>query len=73
MAPTLVFLPGKFHGQRSLVDYSPWGDKESDMTEHIINNYLPQKHLIMNWDRLFQTENFICKYSLLLYYSTQLY
>ena len=23
--PTSVFLPGKFHGQRSLVDYSPWG------------------------------------------------
>ena len=28
----LVFLPGKFHGERSLVDYSPWGCKESDMT-----------------------------------------
>ena len=24
---TPVFLPGKFHGQRSLVDYSPWGAK----------------------------------------------
>ena len=23
--PTLVFLPGEFHGQRSLVGYSPWG------------------------------------------------
>ena len=22
--PTPVFLPGEFHGQRSLVDYSPW-------------------------------------------------
>ena len=32
--PTPVFLPGKFHGQRSLVDYSPWGCKESDTTEH---------------------------------------
>ena len=31
--PTPVFLPGKFHGQRSLVGYSPWGHKESDMTE----------------------------------------
>ena len=30
--PTLVFLPQKCHGQRSLVDYSPWGHKESDMT-----------------------------------------
>ena len=32
--PTPVFLPGEFHGQRSLVGYSPWGPKESDMTEH---------------------------------------
>ena len=31
---TPVFLPGKFHGQRNLVAYSPWGCKESDMTEH---------------------------------------
>ena len=33
--PTPVFLPGEFHGQRSLVDYSPWGHKESDMTERL--------------------------------------
>ena len=26
--PTPVFLPGESHGQRSLVDYSPWGHKE---------------------------------------------
>ena len=32
--PTSVFLPGKCHGQRSLVGYSPGGLKESDMTEH---------------------------------------
>ena len=31
--PTPVLLPGKFHGQRSLVGYSPWHHKESDMTE----------------------------------------
>ena len=31
--PTLVFLPGESHGQRSLVGYSPWGCKESDPTE----------------------------------------
>ena len=29
---TPVFLPGKFHGQRSLADYSPWDSKELDMT-----------------------------------------
>ena len=32
--PTPAFLPGKSHGQRSLAGYSPWGCKESDMTEH---------------------------------------
>ena len=35
--PTPVFLPGKSHGQRSLVGYSPWGCKELDtpeVTEH---------------------------------------
>ena len=33
--PTPVFLPGKSHGWRSLVGYSPWGHKESDMTERL--------------------------------------
>ena len=32
--PTPVFLPGESHGQRSLLGYSPWGCKESDMTKH---------------------------------------
>ena len=31
--PTPVFLPGKFHGWRSLAGYSPWDRKESDTTE----------------------------------------
>ena len=33
--PTPVFLPGKSHGWRSLVGYSPWGHKELDMTEQL--------------------------------------
>ena len=33
--PVAVFLPGEFHGQGSLADYSPWGHKESDITEQI--------------------------------------
>ena len=33
--PTPVFLPGKSHGQRSPVGYSPWGHKESDTTERL--------------------------------------
>ena len=32
---TPELLPGKSHGQRSLVGYSPWGHKESDMTEQL--------------------------------------
>ena len=30
-----MLLPGKCHGQRSLVGYSPWGHKESDTTEQL--------------------------------------
>ena len=33
--PTPVLLPGESHGQRSLVGFSPWGRKESDMTERL--------------------------------------
>ena len=33
--PTLVFLPGKSHGQRRQVGYSPWGLRELAMTEAI--------------------------------------
>ena len=33
--PTPVFLPGEFHGQTSLADYSPWGCKELDKIEQL--------------------------------------
>ena len=33
--PTRVLLPGKSHGRRSLVGYSPCGSKESDMAERL--------------------------------------
>ena len=35
MATHPVPLPGKSHGQRSLVGYSPWGHKELDTTEKL--------------------------------------
>ena len=35
MATTLVFLPGKCHGQRSLAGYGPCSHKESDTTINI--------------------------------------
>ena len=34
-SPTPVFLPGEFHGQRSLVGYSSWGPTELDRTEQL--------------------------------------
>ena len=33
---TPVLLPTESHGQRTLVHYSPWGHKESDLTEQLI-------------------------------------
>ena len=40
--PTPVLLPGEFHGQRSLAGYSPWGCKESDITEQLTRTHTPQ-------------------------------
>ena len=39
--PTPAFLPGEFHGQRSLVGCNPWGPKESDTTELLNTPSLP--------------------------------
>ena len=39
-----VFLPGKFHGERSLVSYSPWGCKR-DTTEWLNMHAWPSTHL----------------------------
>ena len=37
--PTPVFLPGECHGQWRLVGYSPWGCKESNMSEWLTSEY----------------------------------
>ena len=34
MATHVSILPGKLHGQRSPVGYSPWSHQVSDMTAH---------------------------------------
>ena len=39
--PTPVFLPGEFHGQRSLVGYNLWGCRESDTIEQLIHFTFP--------------------------------
>ena len=43
--PPQIFFPGKFHRQKSLVGYSPWGSKELDMTEYQCppTNQTPEK------------------------------
>ena len=52
--PTPVFSPGKSHGQRSLVGYSPWGGSQRDTTEHVhISNYLCWKTFYLSWTNAF--------------------
>ena len=41
--PTPVLLPGKSHGWRSVVGYSPWGRKESDTIERLHFTLMAQK------------------------------
>ena len=53
--PTLVFLPGKFHGWRILIGYSPWGHKESDTTEWLHFHFVNREYIcifILNFLRL---------------------
>ena len=38
--PTPVFSPREFHGHRGLAGYSPWGHKESDMTEQLTHTHI---------------------------------
>ena len=43
--PTPVFLPGEFHGHRSLTGYCPWDCKESDTTERLTHLLNPHTNL----------------------------
>ena len=63
-----MFLLGESHGQRSLAGYSPWGCKESDMTEHTqthklysqilkVHCLLPILFLEELWDINFKAQN----------------
>ena len=49
--PTLVLLPGKSHGRRSLVGCIPWGREESDTTEQLSLSLFT----FMHWRRKRQT------------------
>ena len=57
--PTAAILPGEFHRERSLMGYSPWGLKDSDMTKwlthaytHTIKFILMRTSLEVQWLRL---------------------
>ena len=46
---TPVFLPGEFHGQWSLVGYSPWGCKESNMAEWLTTSLFQTYFCALIW------------------------
>ena len=47
--PTPVFLPGEFHGQKSMAGYSPQGHKELDMTKHILEKAMAPHSSTLAW------------------------
>ena len=49
--PTPVFLPGEFHGQGSLVGYSPQSRKESDTTEQLTLSLFFPHSVVWKWDK----------------------
>ena len=51
MATHPVFLPGKFHGRRSLEGYSPWGRKESDTTETSLSFFLSSFYAVLGYSK----------------------
>ena len=51
--PTWVFLPGESHGQRSLAGNTPWGRKESGMTERLT-------HTVINTQQIMNTSKRFC-------------
>ena len=60
--PTPVLLPGKSHGWRSLLGDSPWGCKESDMTErlHSLHFYSTQLSASVQFSSVAQSCPTLC-------------
>ena len=57
--PTPVSLPGKSHGQRNLVDCSPWGRKESGTTERLTHTCAETERLGCESERLRTIDAFL--------------
>ena len=49
MASCSSILPGKYHGQKSLLGSSPWGCKDWDMTEHLHHHHPYFIYIYMKW------------------------
>ena len=60
--PTPVFLSGKSPGQRSLEGYSPWGLKESDMTERLSAHIYIYTHICLGLPRWLSGKDSTCLY-----------
>ena len=54
--PIPLFLPGKFHEQRCLVGYSPWGSQR-DTTERLSVHTHPNRPESLYWEQLFLIKN----------------
>ena len=60
MAPPPVLLPEKSHGWRSVVGYSPWGHKESDMTVRlhlVLVTLLLRRKVMTNLDNILKSRD----------------
>ena len=57
--PTPILLPGKSHGWRSLVGYSPWGCKESDTPERLcfLSFWCLLVNIFIGWVEAFSTQS----------------
>ena len=68
--PSPVLLPGESYGQRSLVDYSPWGRKELGMTKQLTCREKPEQtqnittfsHALVYPVKYFKKSISICKH-----------
>ena len=61
--PTPILLPREYHGQRSLVGYSPWVRKELDMTERLIQYQFITFYIFWLYNIIFLCIVYSCFYA----------
>ena len=72
--PTPVFLPGEFHGRRSLVGYTPWGHKEPDTTEWLTLKDMKDSQMhFTKWKKPIRTEHILCDPNCMTFWRRQHY